>query len=143
MIQIFWFVVLVFVIVKFKKFIGKLWNSINSDTKINIVDRPSVYRNYNPYILLVEQIHWEVVPAMGESMTIIQSNLPDVIGLLRNSSALKQECTLRDLEFAWAEAGRGQPNEELFKIFFKAIANKNTTVRYESNELLSFIKVAV
>ena len=77
-----WIILILYIVIKGKKGIAKLWGSLNSDSKLVLVEKPTKYRDYNIYIHLSEIVHWDVMPAMGETQGLIRQDIEGVLKLL-------------------------------------------------------------
>lgn len=133
---------IIYSLFKGKQLISKLWGSLDSTTKLKVVERPTHYRTYSPYIELCEIVHWEVVPAMGESISIIRSDFPQVVELLTNKD--NSTVTMGEIVSRWDAVGKTIPNYQLIRVFFEtAVKHTNQNQRYELAAVLNFIKVAI
>lgn len=141
--QLIGLIVLVFIFVKCKKGLVKLWGSLDSDTKLVIVEKPTHYRNYNQYIHLSEVIHWDVVPAMGESHHLIKQGIDGALELIIGSDGYTPEVTLSELADRWEQVGKNYKNYDLFLVFFRLLAKKSPTTQYQLRLVVGFINTAV
>lgn len=135
--------IVLFLAVKCKKFIARLWGSMDSTTKLQIIERPTHYRDYNPYIHLSEVIHWDVVPRMGESISIIRADIDSVLKLIVAKNTSDPDITMQELSNQWDTLGHDFKNYELFRVFFKTIATTVPTHRYRLTLAVAFINTAV
>lgn len=135
--------VIVYLAIKSKRIIVRLWSSLDSTTKLQIIERPTHYRNYNDYIHLSEIIHWDVVPRMGESISIIKSDMNSALKLILDKNTTDPDITMQELANQWDTLGRDFRNYELFRVFFKTIAVTVPTTRYRLSLVVAFINTAV
>ena len=84
-----WIILILYIVIKGKKGIAKLWGSLNSDSKLVLVEKPTKYRDYNIYIHLSEIVHWDVMPAMGETQGLIRQDIEGVMKLILESEKVE------------------------------------------------------
>lgn len=141
--NLFWIILIIILFVKGKKWLSKLWGSVNSDSKLVIVERPSKYREYNPYIHLSEVIHWEVMSEMGEARNLIRQDINGALELIIGSEGYAPEVTMTELAERWEQVGKNFRNYDLFSVFFRLIAKKAPIQRYQLKIVVAFINTAV
>ena len=138
-----WIGIILYLAIKGKKGIAKLWGSLNSDSKLVLIEKPTKYRDYNIYIHLSEIVHWDVIPAMGEAQGLIRQDIEIVMKLLLESEK-DDLISMHELVELWERVGTGSRNFELYTVFFKAIAKKVPHhQRYKLLNLVVIINAAV
>jgi hypothetical protein len=138
-----WIILILYIVIKGKKGIAKLWGSLNSDSKLVLVEKPTKYRDYNIYIHLSEIVHWDVMPAMGETQGLIRQDIEGVMKLILESEKVEL-ISMHELVELWERVGTGSRNFELFTVFFKTLEKKVPHhQRYKLLNLVVIINAAV
>lgn len=135
------FLIVLYCLFKSRKLFGTMWNSVDSNTKITIVDKPTKYRTYNKYVHLIEIVHYDIVPAMGAASEIVEYEIDDIIGLLKNHKA--KQVNMKQLRNIWNSVNHDFKNTAVIDIFFRLLGEKIPNQTYEYEDLLLSIKQGV
>lgn len=114
------FIVVCYILIKFKNQIRETWDNLKRTTHIK--KSPSNLRDYHPMILLSEVVHYRVIDEFGIGADIIRNQWTEVSNLL----TLDKMVRVSDLTHLYKEKAMANQSPTLV-LFFEEI-NKNYNI---------------